>query len=210
MKKILIADDHPIVRAGLKQIINDEENLKVCGEASNGVEVIKLINKSEYDLIILDISMPGECGLEVLKQIKYSNPFLKVLILSTYSEDIYAERAIKAGASGYLNKQYATRDLIIAINKILKGGNFISQVAAEAIVMNIIENNDELPHKKLSDREFQVLVLLGKGKTVSEIAEKLFLSVKTVSTYRSRILNKLLLRTTAELIKYSIEHKLVN
>jgi len=209
MKKILIVDDHPIVRAGLKQIINDEKNLSVYDEASNGVEVLKKIKKNSCELIILDISMPGENGLEILKQIKYTNPKLKVLILSTYPEDVYAERSIKAGASGYLNKQYATRDLIIAINKILDGGIFISPFAAERIVLNKINNSYDLPHNKLSDRELQVLKLIGTGKTVTKIGEELLLSVKTISTYRKRILDKLNLDTTTDLIKYVINNKLI-
>ena len=208
MKNILIADDHPIVRAGLKQIINDEENFTVTGEASNGPEVIKLINNNSYDLLVLDISMPGESGLDVLKQLQYSNPDLKVLILSTYSEEIYAERSIKAGASGYLNKQYATRDLILAIKKILRGDRYLSTVAAENIALNKTNNHD-LPHKILSDREFQVLTLIGKGKTVSAISTELLLSVKTISTYRKRVLEKMNLKTTTELIKYTIDKKLV-
>lgn len=209
MKKILIADDHPIVRAGLKQIINEERDLSVCDEASNGVEVLKKIKKNSYELIILDISMPGESGLEILKQIKYNNPKLKVLILSTYPEDVYAERSIKAGASGYLNKQYATRDLIIGINKILNGGIFISQFAAEKIVLNKINNSYDLPHNKLSDRELQVLTSIGAGNTVTKIGKDLLLSVKTISTYRKRILDKLSLKTTSDLIRYVIDNKLI-
>ncbi len=208
MKNILIADDHPIVRAGLKQIINDEENFTVTDEASNGAEVIKLINNNSYDLLVLDISMPGESGLDVLKQLQYSNPDLKVLILSTYSEEIYAERSIKAGASGYLNKQYATKSLILAMNKILKGGRYLSKAAAENIALNKTDKHNLL-HKNLSDREFQVLTLIGSGKTVSAISTELLLSVKTISTYRRRILEKMNLNTTAELIKYTIDKKLV-
>ncbi len=209
MKKILIADDHPIVRAGLKQIINDEINLTVSGEASNGVEVKRETDKNEFDLVILDISMPGDNGIDILKQLKYTNPKIKVLILSTYPEDAYAERAFKAGASGYLNKQYATRDLILAINKIINGGKFISQAAAENIAFGMISNSADSLHKKLSDREFQVLTLLGSGNTISEIGEELLLSVKTISTYRKRILEKMELKNTAALIKYAVEYNIV-
>jgi len=203
IKQILIADDHSIVREGLKHIINQELNLNVSDEAQNGIEVLNKIKTNKYDLLILDISMPGENGMEVLKKVRRSVPELKVLMLSTYSDDIYADRSLKSGASGYLNKQNATKYLIIAINKILEGKKYISQSAIEDIDLSKINNYKNTIHNKLSSREMQVLILIGSGKTISRIGLELKLNVKTISTYRTRILKKLDLETTADLIKYS-------
>ncbi len=208
-KQIIIADDHPIVRAGLKQIINEEKHLNLLAEVSDGIELLERLKKESFDLLILDISMPGESGLDILKQVKFSYPNLFVLILSTYPEEIYAERSLKAGASGYLNKQYATRELVQAINKILAGQRFISSSAAEKIALKSLNNIIDLPHEKLSDRELQVLIEIGKGKSISEISSELLLSTKTISTYRSRLMEKMELKTTTEIIKYVLYHKLI-
>ncbi|HOD99276.1 MAG TPA: response regulator transcription factor, partial [Syntrophales bacterium] len=184
MKKIriLIADDHPIVRAGFKLVISDTQDMTVADEAGNGQEVLNLIRKKDYDIVLLDISMPGRNGLEVLKDLKAEKPKLPVMILSIYPEEQYAVRALRAGASGYMTKASAPNELIAAIRKISQGGKYISASLAEKLTEYLDEDANKPLHEKLSDREYQVMLLIASGKTVSDIADELCLSVKTIST----------------------------
>lgn len=210
MIRIAIADDHALIRAGLKEILAVRPNIHVI-EATNGQELIKKINSLDIHIAILDISMPGRNGLETLKEIRTTHPKLPVLMLSVYPEDQYAIRSLKAGASGYLTKDSAPEMLLSAIDKLLKGEKFISPNLAHKLVSELDhKNKDKLPHEQLSDREYEVLKQIGAGLTVSQIAEKLFLSPKTISTYRTRILQKTNLKNNADLIRYVIEHELLN
>ncbi|MGD9249614.1 MAG: response regulator transcription factor [Desulfobacterales bacterium] len=209
MINVVIADDHPIVRAGLKQIITEEADIAVAGEASNGLELLNLVRQHEYDVILLDLTMPGMDGLDVLKQLRIEKPRLPVVILTIHPESQYALRILKAGASGYLTKASADEELIGAIRKVHRGGKYISPSLAEKIAFALDEDASKPPHETLSDREYQVLCLIGSGKTVSQIADALALSVKTVSTYRARILEKMHLQNNAELIHYAVQNGLV-
>lgn len=212
MKKkveILIADDHPIVRAGFKQVLADTGDMEVAAEAANGQEVMNLIRKRDFDIILLDISMPGRNGLEVLKDIKALKPKIPVLFLSIYPEEQYAIRALRAGASGYLTKASAPHELISAIRKVTSGGKYISAALAEKLTDYLGTDLDKAPHEKLSDRELQVMLMIASGKTVSQIAQELCLSVKTVSTYRSHILEKMKLKNNAEITLYAVQNKLI-
>ncbi len=209
MIKVLIADDHTIVRDGLKQIFKETSDIIVAGEAANGAEVIEKIKFEKYDIVVLDISMPGRGGLDVLKYIKLHNSTLPVLVLSMYSEDQYAVRVLKAGASGYLTKESASEQLISAVRRISEGRKYVSPELAEKLADSLDESIRKTGHEILSDREYQVLRLIGSGMTVGEIAEKLSLSVKTISTNRSRILEKMGMKNNAELICYVIRHNLV-
>ena len=208
MIKILIADDHPVVREGFKQIISKASDMKVTGEALSGFEVLQKINEQEFDVLVLDLSMPGKSGLEVLKDLKNIKPQLPVLILSMHPEEQVALRTFKSGANGYLNKESAPGELVNAIRKIYSGGKYVSSAFAEKI-LDSLDNPDKAPHELLSDREFQVLLLIASGKDVDEIAEELFISVKTVRTYRDRILEKLKLKNNVEIAHYAIKYKLV-
>jgi two-component system, NarL family, invasion response regulator UvrY len=207
--KVLITDDHAVLRRGLRQILEDGFGKVQFGEASNAAEAIAQVAKEHWDLVVLDITMPGRSGLDALKEIKTLKPNMRVLVLSVHSEDQFAVRVLKAGASGFLNKDSAPEELVKAVRKVIAGGRYVSASLAEKLAFNLDHPSEEFPHQKLSDREFQVLRMIGSGKTVSEIAEELSLSVKTVSTYRARILEKMGLNTNAELTRYAFEHKLV-
>ena len=207
--KILITDDHAVLRRGLKQILEDGFGRIQFGEAANASEAVAHVAREHWDLVMLDITMPGRSGLDALKEIKAVKPNMRVLVLSVHSEDQFAVRVLKAGASGFLNKDSAPEELVKAVRKVLGGGRYVSTSLAEKLAMKLDKPGDQLPHQTLSDREFQVLRMIGSGKTVSEIATELSLSVKTVSTYRARILEKMNLNTNAELTRYSFEHKLV-
>jgi len=209
MIKILVADDHAIVREGLKQILADHPQMVVAGEAEDGQEVLEKVRKEDWDLILLDISMPGRGGIETLKELKVEKPKLPVLVLSMYPEDQYAIRALKAGASGYLTKGSAPEELIEAIEKVSQGGRYISKTLAESLAFHVGVNSDKPLQENLSDREYQVMVMIASGKTVSEIAKELSLSVKTISTNRVRALKKMGMKNNAELTFYAIKQGLV-
>ena len=209
MINIMIADDHTIVRAGLKQILSDHSDMVVVDEASDGQELLEKIKKRCPDVILLDISMPGRNGLEILKQIKMEKPSLPVLVLSMHSEEQYAIRTIKAGAAGYLTKESASEKLIEAIKKVHDGGRYISMTLAEKLAETLLNNPKNAAHETLTDREYQVFYNIASGKTVSEIAGEMFLSVKTISTYRRRILNKMDMKNNSELTRYAIENSLI-
>jgi len=207
--KILVADDHSVVRKGLIQIVKEMHEVAEVEEAVNGLEVLDKVKSTKYDLIILDISMPDKSGLDVLIELKNYYGNLPVLILSTYPEELYAIRALKAGASGYLNKSTAAEELASAIRRVAKGEKYVSTTLAEKLAFSFGEDKNKLPHEKLSDREFQVLLLIASGKSLSQIAESLFLSSKTISTYRARILEKMDLTNNAEITNYAIKTNLV-
>jgi DNA-binding NarL/FixJ family response regulator len=205
MVRVLIADDHPIVRKGLRQVLSEQPDMEIV-EAENGSEALRRIDESKFNVVLLDLSMPGLSGLEVLSQIKARQPEIPVLVLSGYPETEFAVRILRAGASGYLNKEMAPEELMQAIRVVMSGRKYIGPEVAELLANTLDGDRGEL-HASLSDREFQVLLLIGAGKTVSEIAEQIALSVKTVSTYRARILEKMNLKNNAELMRYVIENK---
>jgi DNA-binding NarL/FixJ family response regulator len=207
--KILIADDHAVVRAGLKQIVQETSDMVVSGEAATGHEVLQLVNEADWDVVLLDINMPGRSGIDVLKQLRSENPQLPVLMLTMYPEEQYAVRALKAGASGYLTKESIPDELISAIRKVSAGRKYISTSLAEKLAYDL-DLDTEMPlHETLSDREYEVMCLIARGETVTDIADKLCLSKKTISTYRSRILDKMNMKKNAELMHYAIKHSLV-
>ena len=206
--RVLIADDHAIVRQGLRQILSDTPDLTVAGEAENGVQAVQMVRNGEWDVVLMDVSMPDRNGIDALKLIKKEFPRLPVLILSMYPEEQYAIRALKAGASGYLTKQSAPELLVTAIRQVASGKKYVSPSLAEELANAIGEDSERLPHEKLSDREYQTLCMIASGNTPAEIAEALNLSVKTVSVYRARLLEKMNLRNNAELTHYGLKHGL--
>lgn len=208
--KVLIADDHAIVRQGLRQILSETDDLLVTGEASDGNEALHLARNQEWGVCLLDVSMPNKNGIDTLKQLKKEFPKLPVLILSMHPEEQYAVRALKAGASGYLTKQSAPEQLVTAIRQVAKGKKYLSPAVAQQLAEAISDDSEKPPHKRITDREYQVLVLIASGRTLTQIAEKLNLGVATVSTYRARLLEKMGLKSTAELIRYGIEHELID
>jgi two-component system invasion response regulator UvrY len=210
MLKILIADDHPIVRKGLMQVLTEIPNMVIVDEASSGQEVLDKVCKSDYDMIVLDISMPGRGGLDVLKQLKTERPRLPVLILSMHPEEQYAVRALRAGASAYLTKESAPDELIAAIRKVSQGRKYVTSSLAEKLASHLEVDAERPLHETLSDREYQVMRLIVSGKRIKEIAEDLSLSVKTISTYRSRILQKVKMKSNAELTYYAIKNRLID
>jgi len=207
--KFLVADDHAIVRKGLVQILCDEFPDAIVREVSNSHEVIEQIHQDAWDVILLDISMPGRNGIETLKQIRAEGIKTPILMLSMHSEGQYAVRVLKAGASGFLNKETATEELLVAVRKLLDGRKYVTASVAEKLIDTLGDKEQKSSHDSLSDREMQVLQYIASGKTVSEIADELSLSVNTISTYRSRILEKLNLKNSAELTRYAFDHKLV-
>lgn len=205
--KILIADDHAIVRKGLKQLMCDEFPVAVVTEVSNGTDALEAVKNQIWDIILLDISMPGRNGIETLKQMRSNGIKAPILMLSIHPEEQYAIRALKAGASGFLNKENSTEELLVAVHKALLGRKYITESLAEKLADNS-ESGNGSAHERLSDREMQVLQFIASGKTVSEIAEDISLSVNTISTYRTRILEKLNLKNNAELTRYALDNKL--
>ena len=209
MIRVLIADDHAVVRRGVRMVLEDTARIEVVAEAATGAEALDRARKERIDVAVLDLSMPGPGGLEVLRQLKEEHPHLPVLILTMHPEDQYAVRAFRAGASGYLTKQSIPEELIKAVETIASGRRYITPSVADALASEVHHDSTKLPHEQLSDREYQVLLLIAAGKTVGEIAEQLRLSPKTVSTYRARVLEKMQLNTSAELTHYAFSHKLV-
>ncbi len=207
--KILIADDHPVVREGLKHILKASFNDLFLGEAETGRDVLVQVSKQAWDVVILDLTMPELSGMDILGDLKSAHPDLPILILSVHPEEQYAIRVLKAGASGYLFKMSAPEELVQAIHKVVAGGKYVSPSLAENIAFYLDETSQREPHEALSDREFQVLVLIASGKTVSQIARELSLTSNTISTHRSRILVKLQLKTTTDLVRYALDHKLI-
>jgi two-component system, NarL family, invasion response regulator UvrY len=208
--KVLIADDHPIFRSGLKEILSKDEDVELIGEAENGHKALDLARKQLWDVVVLDITMPGKGGLEVLQELRRERPKLPVLVLSAHPEDQLALRLIRAGASGYLTKDQAPRVLLTAIRKVLLGGKYVSESLAEKAVCEWATESAKPLHETLSNREYQVMSLIAAGKAIKEIATELFLSVRTVSTYRTRVLEKMNMKTNADLIRYALQHKLVD
>lgn len=209
MIQILIADDHAVVRRGLRQIVEETSDIKVAAEASNAREVLVELRARHFDVLVLDITMPGRSGLDILKEIIQERPKLPVLVLSMHSEDQFATRVLKSGAAGYLPKESAPDELVKAIRKVQAGGKYISSAQAEKLVHSFSAHSDHPPHEALSNREYEVLRLIASGKTVTEIGEQIKLSVKTVSTYRTRILEKMNMQTNAQLTHYAIKNHLV-
>ncbi|OMG52542.1 DNA-binding response regulator [Azonexus hydrophilus] len=210
MIRILIADDHDILRAGLRHILADSPDIVVGGEATNGIEAVSMLRKEHWDTLVLDLTMPGRNGIELIKQVRSEFPRLPILILSMHKEDIYAVRALKAGAAGYLCKDNAEAFLAEAIRKVHAGGLFINRSVAERLTMDILQGRHaELPHNRLTDREHQIFLLIVQGMGVSEIGRHLNLSVKTVSTHKASIQAKMDLANTAELVRYAVENHLV-
>jgi DNA-binding NarL/FixJ family response regulator len=209
MIRILIADDHMIVREGLMQLLSSQPDLVVVGEARNGQEVLQLIRELEFDVLVLDMSMPGKSGIELIKQLKADKPRLRLLVLSMHQEHQYAVRAIKAGASGYLTKDSASVQLVSAIHKVAAGGAFISADVAEQLALDAMPNAQGLPHTALSNREYQVFQLLVSGVAVSDIAERLNVSAKTISTHKARLMEKMGIGNQTDLIRYALRHRLI-
>lgn len=208
MIRLVIADDHTIMREGLKRILDGAEDIEVVGEAIDGFEVLSQIRKGGFDMLILDLSMPGRSGVELIRQIKEETPKLPVLVLTMHEEEQYAIRAIRAGARGYLTKESAGTQLLTAIRKVASGRPYISSEVAEQLALDAMPSDEDFPHKKLSDREFEVFSLIVNGKTITEIAEQLHLSAKTISTHKTRILFKMGMHSLAELVHYAIAHRL--
>ena len=210
MIRIVLADDHAIVREGLKRIVGEAEGFQVVGEAADGTEVMRTVRELDFDVLVLDLSMPGRSGMELIKLVKSEKPKLKVLVLSMHQEMQYAVRAIKSGASGYLTKETAPAQLEQAIRKIAGGGAYISAEVAEQLALGAMPGSETLPHETLSDREFQVFRALVAGDAVSDIAAKLSLSVKTVSTHKANLMQKLGLANQTELVRYALKHGLAD
>ena len=207
--RIVVCDDHAIVREGLKGILGAQPDFRVIGEASDGHEVMKRVRELDFDVLLLDMSMPGKSGVELIKLVKAEKPRLRILVLTMHEEHQYAVRAIRAGASGYLTKEGASAQLVTALRKVAAGGAYISAEVAESLALGAMPDADAAPHEKLSDREFQVFRMIAQGKSVSEIADRLNLSVKTVSTHKANVLAKMGMSGQGELIRYALENKLV-
>lgn len=209
MIRVLIADDHPVVGLGLKLILEKEADISVSNMARTARETLESVRKTDFDIVLLDISLPDRSGLEVLRQLKSEYPEINVLVVSMYSEDLYAVRVLKEGASGYLSKDSAHEDLVKAVRKIVSRGKYVSSSLAEKLAFGLADDFDGPPDKTLSNREFQVMCMIANGKTIKGISNELYLSEKTISTYRARILKKMNMKTNAELINYSIKNNLI-
>ena len=210
MKKILIVDDHEVVREGVKRIFNVERETTIFGEASAAPDALRLVREQDWDVVVLDLSLGGRSGLELLREMKQIRPKLPVLILSMHTEEQYARRAFKAGAAGYVTKDSPRAELAEAVNSVAAGGKYVTRALAEKLIVDLERGSDRPPHEMLSDREFEVMRLLASGKTVTEIAVMLSLSDKTISTYRARVLEKIGIQTNADLVRYAIQNKLVD
>lgn len=210
MIKLLVADDHPIVRDGLKQILAETDDLCVLGEAANGQEVLQRVRAEDWDVLLLDLSMPGKSGIELIKQLKKEKPKLRILVLTIHEEHQYAVRAFKAGAMGYLTKSSPSAQLIAAIRKVAGGGVHVSPALAEKMVLTLMPTTEAPLHTLLSDREYEIFQMLVAGKTTTEIAHQFSISIKTVSTHKSRIMEKMQMTNQAELIRYALRHRLVD
>ena len=208
MTRVLIADDHALVRDGLRHILRSASGLEVAGEASDGATTIAMIRATQADVLVLDLSMPGRNGVELLKQIKDEKPALRILVLTMHAEQQYAVRAFKAGASGYLTKESASAELVTAVSKVAAGGVYVSLAMAERLAQSLNEPADDLPHQRLSDREFEVFRRIAAGETITQIAQALSVSAKTVSTYKTRILEKMQMPHETALVRYAMRHKL--
>jgi DNA-binding NarL/FixJ family response regulator len=208
--RVLLADDHALVREGLKRILAAASDIEVAGEAANGDETLALVKQDDYDLALIDLSMPGLSGLDLIRRLRLEKPRLRILVLSMHGEKQYAARALKAGASGYLTKDSAGAELLGAIRKVGGGGVHISEAAAAGLIGAGAGTGDAPPHTALSDREFEVFRQLVGGRSITEIADRLHLSVKTVSTHKSRILEKMAMASTAQLVRYAVEHRLLD
>lgn len=209
MIEIIIADDHAIVRQGLKKMLAEESDMKVVGEASSADETLRLIRAHRCNVLLLDVTMPGKSGLDIIKDLKQSSPKMHILVLSMHPEAQFALRVLRAGGSGYLTKESAPEELVRAIRKVAQGGKYVSSTLAELLATLTETDIEKLPHDRLSEREFQILRMIVQGKSVSEIAQQLSLSIKTVSTYRTRVLDKMNVRSNAELARYAVEHRIV-
>lgn len=207
--RVLIADDHPIVRRGLRQILESEEDMVVVGEARNGDEALKLVRKLEWDVAVLDYSMPGRNGLELIQEIKKAHPKRPVLVLSMFPEESHAARVYKARAAGYINKESASEELTAAIRKVAAGGKYVSPSFAEKLASELGSDSDKPLHETLSDREYRVMWLLASGKQINQIAAELMLSPSTISTYRTRVLKKLKVADNASVVRYAIKQQLI-
>ena len=210
MIQVIIADDHPVLRRGIKDILEEQADIEVAAEAGNGQELLQELAQASCDVVLLDINMPGRDGLDTLSEIRRVHPKLPVLILSVYPEDQFGPRVLKSGAAGYMNKEAACNQLVTAVRKVCAGGKYISPRLAEKIASDLAADNILPPHERLSDREYQVMCLIASGKTVGEIARDLCLSLKTISTHRARILEKMEMKTNAQLTYYAIHNDLVN
>ncbi|SFD16453.1 two component transcriptional regulator, LuxR family [Thiohalospira halophila DSM 15071] len=210
MTRVMIVDDHAVVREGLKMILEGQEDISVVAEAGDDAGTLTRAREQPMDVILLDVSLPGRSGLEILKQLRYQYPDLAVLMLSIHPEDQYAVRFLRAGASGYMTKETAPAELVAAIRKVANGGRYVSQVLAECLVEELERPDTAEPHTRLSDREYQLLVRIGQGLKPAQIAEELHVSTKTISTYRSRLLEKMGLSSNAELVQYAVRQGLVD
>lgn len=210
MIRILLADDHAIIRDGLRQIFAETGDLQVAGEAASGHEVLARVREADWDILLLDLSMPGKSGLELIKQIKTEKPRLPILVLSMHEPEQYAQRALRAGAAGYLNKDSDAPQLIEVVRKVARGGVFVGPEVAEQMARGLMPDAERLPHSLLSDREFQVFRLIAGGTAITDIARQLSLSVKTVSTHKTRIMQKMNLANHTELVRYALDHRLLD
>jgi DNA-binding NarL/FixJ family response regulator len=210
MIKVLIADDHPLFCEGIKRMLSETSDMVVADEASNGQEVLKIVEKNDFDVILLDISMPGRSGLDIIKQLKCDRPDLPILILSMHSEEEYAERALKAGAAGYLVKKTTPDEVVAAIRKVSMGKKYVSSSLADLLACHVGKNYKKLLHETLSDREYEVMCMIASGKTLKEIANELSLSRKTISTHRSHILEKMSMKNNSQLIHYALQNNIID